>query len=79
MKIKAGGAHVSLDSILLGSQALLIRKQMFHHQMTICRFTASHLAVSSPEHRDVVSSPRGPAKRLDTVVPSNCVMNEQLT
>ena len=79
MKIKGGKAHISLDSILLGSQALLIRKQMFQHQMTICRFTASHLAVSSPEHRDVVSSPCGPTKHLDTVVPSNCVMNEQLT
>lgn len=70
---------MGFDFIPLGSQALLIRQQMFHHQVTICRLTASHLAGSSPELRDRVSFPCGPAKSLDPVAHSSCLMNEQLT
>ena len=65
MKIKGEKKPtIGLDSILLGSQALLISRQMFHSQVIIRRLTTSHLAVSLQEHRDLVLFPCVSAKSL---------------
>lgn len=56
---------MGLDSILLGSQALLISKHMFHSQVIIRRLPTSHLAMSLQEHRDSVLFPCVSARSLD--------------
>lgn len=57
--------HIDLDSIVLGSQPLLISKQMFHCQVIIHRLTASHLVVNLHEHSNSVSFLCVPAASLD--------------